>query len=499
MTNKPDFTAFLQTQGNARRFSAPLAYMKFMDGSHVGAIFLEHMLFWYSKGGGKDGWFYKSAKEWYAETGLSTDSVKRYTKMLVQLGVLETKLYPANGAPTTHFRLDAEKLYTILVEALSNQAEDDGSGAHGKTTISHWLETPNAFDDTDKTIWAKPQKEKKGEKQQEKPEPFAENPKSITAAEYTLKSKQEAISFRNRGELENPSSCPTPEIVSPLSVSELEPALQNSNGVMSTGYVEQVKVFDVEQEVSVILPPNATYPVTVKVQNAPVAAQVFAEILPAEPTPVTVKSKPKKAAAKPKVAKPPKASHVFTQGELALIAELEAIDPNVAEAARGRCGGCRASDPWLISQIFLVTKARVPQLLWTDVAAVIGKSLDVKLLLTVYKAWVGKHIDPYNFGWLLEWYKAGGPPQYVKYGQQQAQQQPTSAPSKPKVEFDDPLVIGSTQWVMNTPGYGSMSPNSIRLGMWMAANNNEQYMFHLAEAPELLAKYLAEKGQEYAG
>lgn len=288
--------------------------------------------------------------------------------------------------------------------------------------------------------------------------------------EYTLKSKQEAeaISFRNSVELENPSSDTPPEIVSPLSVSELEPALQNSNGVMSTGYVEQV-----------VTPEWAT---------------LVAEELPAEP--VTVKSKPKKAAAKPKapkVVKPPKEPREMSERDLAFLERIAQLNPLIAPDVEKRLGMYRRSNPWSVTQIFLLTGIWPNKNNWNAITSLNGEAFDTEKLVSCLSAWTAKGWSPKNLDWVFNWYKAGGPPQYIKYGQQPTAVQPTPVPSKPKIEFDDPLVIGSTQWVMANPMYSTMSPRSIQLGIWAAMNDDEMYMFHLAEAPKLIAEHLAEK------
>ena len=72
-----------------------------------------------------------------------------------------------------------------------------------------------------------------------------------------------------------------------------------------------------------------------------------------------------------------------------------------------------------------------------------------------------------RFSWLLEWYKAGGPPDAIR---STAQQQPAPAPSKPELVFDDPLVEDVAQWVYAKPGYKGKGLYDIKLAMWCALN-----------------------------
>ena len=81
------------------------------------ALFLSQCLYWQERANG-DGWFYKSAKEWQAEIGLSRIEQERAKKILENLGILETKLC---GIPATrHFKINLNKIFEIISEKIEN-------------------------------------------------------------------------------------------------------------------------------------------------------------------------------------------------------------------------------------------------------------------------------------------------------------------------------------------------------------------------------------------
>jgi hypothetical protein len=97
-------------------------------GSLEGGVFLSQVIFWCDKSKREDGFFYKSAKEWEAETFLSPYKVRKYSEKLQELGVLEIKLKKANGAPTNHYRFRFRNFAESFVKFLTmeNQKSDNG-------------------------------------------------------------------------------------------------------------------------------------------------------------------------------------------------------------------------------------------------------------------------------------------------------------------------------------------------------------------------------------
>lgn len=86
-----------------------------------GAMMLSQALYWRTRTKAEDGWFYKSQKEWQAETGMTRREQETARRRLTEAGILQEK---RKGVPARlHFRVDIEALETALEELSSRMAE----------------------------------------------------------------------------------------------------------------------------------------------------------------------------------------------------------------------------------------------------------------------------------------------------------------------------------------------------------------------------------------
>ena len=106
--------------GNERHITIPKIYLE-LTNDYPTAALLNQMIFWSDKTKRRDGFFYKTYKEWEEETFLSEYQVRRSSKVLKELGFLETKLKKANGSPTLHYKLDMDVLSESIVKKLKNR------------------------------------------------------------------------------------------------------------------------------------------------------------------------------------------------------------------------------------------------------------------------------------------------------------------------------------------------------------------------------------------
>lgn len=86
------------------------------------AIYFQQLYYWSDKGARDDGWIYKKKVEIEEETTLTRDQQDPIRKKLEKLGYLETRLIKANGAPTLHYKINAQKVNEDLM-AYSNVAK----------------------------------------------------------------------------------------------------------------------------------------------------------------------------------------------------------------------------------------------------------------------------------------------------------------------------------------------------------------------------------------
>ncbi len=76
-----------------------------------------------------DGWVYKTFKDWGKELHTTERQLRKARWRLQQMGLIETRLKRANGAPTVHYRANlsalASALRTRAVESKSNTAKSN--------------------------------------------------------------------------------------------------------------------------------------------------------------------------------------------------------------------------------------------------------------------------------------------------------------------------------------------------------------------------------------
>lgn len=106
--------------GNERHITIPKIYLE-LTGDFNTAALLNQLVFWSDKTKRKDGFFYKSYKEWEEEICLSQYQVSRSIKQLKEMKVVDTKLKKADGAPTIHYYVNMEVLSQSIINKLDNR------------------------------------------------------------------------------------------------------------------------------------------------------------------------------------------------------------------------------------------------------------------------------------------------------------------------------------------------------------------------------------------
>src|SRR4051794_26666297 len=151
---KEVFALIKALTGQANILTIPRVFIT-MTGEIDAALLLGQVLYWSDRTTDSDGWFYKSAKEWEEELGLSTYKVNRAIKLLAPWGV-QTRLKKANGAPTTHYRLDSEQFFESISKFLQNGFSRnsqngfsrDSQNGFGRSLEMDFQETPKSLTET---------------------------------------------------------------------------------------------------------------------------------------------------------------------------------------------------------------------------------------------------------------------------------------------------------------------------------------------------------------
>jgi len=121
-----------------------------MTGSIEDAVFLAQLVYWSDRCARKDRWVWKSAADWQRELGLSRCRVAAIAKRLSKLGLLETKLKKANGAPTTHYRIQTACLFNMIQATVTLILAEQHRSRDVETAtiadITHGLQAERAMD-----------------------------------------------------------------------------------------------------------------------------------------------------------------------------------------------------------------------------------------------------------------------------------------------------------------------------------------------------------------
>ncbi|TGZ35353.1 hypothetical protein EQ875_01634 [Photobacterium damselae subsp. damselae] len=123
--------------GQEANLSVPRIFIRMCDGNYNHAAVLAQLVFWSNKSARKDGWFYKSQQELADELELSRDQVKRSVKKLATSfsNAIFTELKKANGAPTTHYRVDIKALLEIAANHSAQAPNPLGESAQSIVPI----------------------------------------------------------------------------------------------------------------------------------------------------------------------------------------------------------------------------------------------------------------------------------------------------------------------------------------------------------------------------
>lgn len=134
--------------GQYNTFTVPKIYVEF-TGDLTTAILLNQIVFLSDKSKRKDGFFYKTYKEWEDEICLTKRQVSYSTKKLKDMGFLETAVKKANGAPTLHYKLDYDKLLDSIVTFCNIPLEQNVTFQSDK--VSHSLTETTTENTTETT------------------------------------------------------------------------------------------------------------------------------------------------------------------------------------------------------------------------------------------------------------------------------------------------------------------------------------------------------------
>jgi hypothetical protein len=93
-------------------------------GNQNAALMCMRLLYWFPRATKRDGWVYKSWRDWNAECNLSQGQVKRvHSKRYLENVGITRQTMKANGTPTTHYRLDMNQFIDSIATFLDVSSE----------------------------------------------------------------------------------------------------------------------------------------------------------------------------------------------------------------------------------------------------------------------------------------------------------------------------------------------------------------------------------------
>ena len=123
-----------------------------LTGDPILAMMLNQLLYWSAQ---KE-WIYKSLDDWNAEIG----GISRYRMdKFAELPYVETELHKANGAPTTHYRINADLFYDALMKIIEANSICGNQQIYRTAEISNSLTkttTEITYKDTTAAVNAEP-------------------------------------------------------------------------------------------------------------------------------------------------------------------------------------------------------------------------------------------------------------------------------------------------------------------------------------------------------
>jgi len=105
--------------GQGNTISIPKTYIKILN-CYKKSTVLNQIIFWSNKSSvGKDGWFYKSYKEWDDEILIEERTLRRVFESLVEIGLCETKTKKVKGINTLWCKPNLGKVLELIEQMLS--------------------------------------------------------------------------------------------------------------------------------------------------------------------------------------------------------------------------------------------------------------------------------------------------------------------------------------------------------------------------------------------
>ncbi len=132
----PVFDLAVSFCGQSETVTVPRALITLV-GDIKTALLLSQVIWWSQKKESVDGWFYKTADDWFEEIALTRHEVDRSTAELESLEVIETKVQQVNGIPKKHYRFSTSGFRECICKKAEVHLQKSGSPGFVKKRKSY--------------------------------------------------------------------------------------------------------------------------------------------------------------------------------------------------------------------------------------------------------------------------------------------------------------------------------------------------------------------------
>jgi hypothetical protein len=139
--------------GNPDKIMIPRCLLDIVEDYKATAI-LSQLIYWTPRSKDPGKWIYKSNKDWYKELKIKRKAVETAVFKLTKLDLVETKVKTANGAPTTHYRINGvvlTELLNLIKENANKELKDSIDVKTGQMESAEMVQSNVSIQDNGKS------------------------------------------------------------------------------------------------------------------------------------------------------------------------------------------------------------------------------------------------------------------------------------------------------------------------------------------------------------
>jgi DnaD/phage-associated family protein len=150
------FELIKQISGQKNVVTVPKLFVK-ITGDMTQAVVLSQCLYWSDRTARTDGYFYKTAKEFADDLGISERQLRYAVEKLEESGFISTVIHRAKGAPTTHYKVNndfvTESILQICQIEITNSVNPSDIIVNSLTEITTEIKSTTTTPDERKNVY----------------------------------------------------------------------------------------------------------------------------------------------------------------------------------------------------------------------------------------------------------------------------------------------------------------------------------------------------------